>query len=214
MSSEPGDEPPLSPEAFQEFFRAALPAFGISLPDAVARSLSVYLSELDHWRRRINLTGNLSAGELVEHALESLLASNLIAHGERVVDVGSGAGFPGLPLAIARPDLRLTLVEPRQKKCAFLRHVARILKLENASVLEGRVEDVGGQTFGVATTRALANIAGWLGKGDLLAPGGALLAWTTAREALASNLEGAFEAGGSISIPGGQRREIAIFRKR
>jgi 16S rRNA (guanine527-N7)-methyltransferase len=214
MSSEPGSEPPLSPEAFQAFFRAALPGAGVTLPHSAASDLAKYLSELDSWRRRINLTGNLSAGELVDHAIESILASSLIAHGERVIDVGSGAGFPGLPLAIARPDLHVTLVEPRQKKCAFLRHVARALKRSNVVVFEGRVEDVGGQTFGVATTRALGDIPEWMDEGGLLAPGGLFLSWTTGAAGLNSALAGAFEPAGSIPIPGSQRREIAAFRKR
>ena len=214
MSPEPGNEPPLSPEGFQALLQAALPGAGIDVPPGAASGLSIYLAELDGWRRRLNLTGNLSAGDLVEHTLESLLACDLIAHGARVVDAGSGAGFPALPIAIARPDLEVTLVEPRGKKCAFLRHVVRTLRLPRTSVLEGRIEEVGGQTFDVVTTRALGDIAGWLGDGRLLASGGTALAWTTAREALASSLAGTFEAAGSIPVPGGERREIAIFRKR
>jgi len=214
MSSEPGNEAPLSPEAFQALLRAALPGSGVKLSSTVASSVGVYLSELDHWRRRINLAGNLSAGELVDHALESLLASSVIAHGERVIDAGSGAGFPGLLLSITRPDLQMTLVEPRTKKCAFLRHVARMLKLSNVSVFEGHIEEVGGQTFGVVTTRALGDIARRLGGGGLLAPGGALLAWTTTPQALAASLAGTFEPAGSIPIPGAERREIAILRRR
>lgn len=214
MSPEPGSEPPLSPEAFQAFLRAALPSFGIKISSTVSSNLGAYLSELDHWRRRINLAGNLSAGELVDHALESLLPSDLIAHGEKVVDVGSGAGFPGLPLSIARPDLQVTLVEPRAKKCAFLRHVARMLKLTNVSVFEGRIEEVGGQTFSVATTRALGDIAGWLGSGALVPPGGALIAWTTTPEGLASSLAGTFEPAGSIPVPGAERRQVAVLRRR
>jgi 16S rRNA (guanine527-N7)-methyltransferase len=213
MSPEPGSEPPLSPEAFQAFLRAALPSFGLKTSSAVASSLGLYLSELDHWRRRINLTGNLSAGELVDHALESLLAADAIAHGERVIDVGSGAGFPGLPLAIARPDLEMTLVEPRAKKCAFLRHVARMLKLSNVAVFEGRVEEVGGQTFGAATTKALGDIAGWLGSGALVSPGGTFLAWTTSPEEIAASLAGTFEPAGSIPVPGTERRQVAILRR-
>ena len=214
MSSEPGKEPALSPEAFQAFLRAALPGFGLKMSATVFSNVGTYLSELDHWRRRINLTGNLSAGELVDHTLESLLASDVITHGARVVDVGAGAGFPGLPLAIARPDLQVTLVEPRAKKCAFLRHVARTLKLSNVTVFEGRIEEVGGQTFDVATTRALGDIAGWLGGGALLATGGALLAWTTTPEALAASLSATFEPGRSIPIPGAERRQIAVLRRR
>ena len=213
MSPELGSEPPLSPEAFQAFLRAALPSFGLEISSTVCSNVGAYLSELDHWRRRMNLTGNLLAGELVDHALESLLAADVIAHGERVVDVGSGAGFPGLPLSIARPDLEITLVEPRAKKCAFLRHVARMLKLTNVSVFEGRVEEVGGQTFGVATTRALGDVAGWLGSGALLAPGGILLAWTTTPAVLAASLEGKFELTGSIPVPGAERRQVAILKR-
>ncbi len=107
----------------------------------------------------------------------------------------------------------MTLVEPRGKKCAFLRHVARTLGLANVAVFEGRIEEVGGQTFETATTRALGDIAGWLGKG-LLVAGGSLLAWTTARQELAASLAEGFEAAGSIPIPGSQRREIAVFRRR
>jgi len=214
MSSEPGDEPPLSPDAFQAFVRAALPGFKIEMSSTVASRIGVYLSELDHWRRRMNLTGNLSAGELVDHALESLLASDLIAHGERVVDVGSGAGFPGLPLSIARPDLQTTLLEPRAKKCAFLRHVARTLKLSNVLVFEGRVDEVGGQTFGVATTRALGDISRWLGEGSLLVRGGALFAWTTTSQDLAASLAVWFEPVRYVPIPGAEKRAIAILRRR
>jgi 16S rRNA (guanine527-N7)-methyltransferase len=214
MSSEPGKEPALSPEAFQAFLRAALPGFGLKMPATVFSNVGAYLSELDHWRRRINLTGNLSAGELVDHTLESLLASDVINHGARVVDVGAGAGFPGLLLAISRSDLRVTLVEPRAKKCAFLRHVARTLKLSNVAVFEGRIEEVGGQTFDVATTRALGDVAGWLAGGELLATGGALLAWTTTPEALAASLSATFEQAGSIPIPGAERRQIAVLRRR
>ena len=213
--SEPGEEPPLSPEAFQAFLRAALPGFGLKMSATVFSNVGTYLSELDHWRRRINLTGSLSAGELVDHTLESLLASMLIAHGARVVDIGSGAGFPGLPLAIARPDLQVTLVEPRAKKCAFLRHVARTLKLSNVGVFEGRIEEVGGQTFDVATTRAAGRYRRLAGRRRpsrhaeaLFSPG------RRSRQALAASLSATFEPAGSIPIPGAERRQIAVLRRR
>src|SRR4030095_207250 len=94
-------------------------------------------------------------------------------------DVGSGAGFPGLPLAIARKDLDLTLVEPRERRCAFLRHVIRVLDLENVNVLQERIEEVGGQTFDVATTRAVGRFGEWLNKPRFLKPQGLLVAWLT-----------------------------------
>lgn len=213
MSPGPQDALPVPPEGFEKFL-AAQPGFGVPLSDTVVSVVAVYLAELDRWRRKTNLTGHLSARELARHALESVLPIDIIVHGERVVDIGSGAGLPGLPLAIARRDLDVTLVEPRRKRCVFLRHVARTLDLANVRVLERRIEEVGGQTFGVATTRAVGNFAQWLRGAGFLDPGGRILAWTTERRELAEALGPSFELERSIPIPGSAKRQIAVFRKR
>jgi 16S rRNA (guanine527-N7)-methyltransferase len=204
-------EAPLPAEEFAELLGATSDSFGLSLSAEALVSVSRYLAELDRWRRRINLTGSLSARELVSHALESALAAKLIAHGERVVDIGSGAGLPGMVLAIARPDLALTLVEPRQKRAAFLRHVARALGLKNAGVVGDRIQNVGVQTFGVATTRAVGRFSTWVGDADFLRPGGALLAWTT--EALETTAGPRFRLEQTLTVPGASRRVIAVYRK-
>src|SRR5262245_55869770 len=136
---------PLSPRAFEPLLAEASRQLDFEVPKPVRTRLSGYLSELDIWRRRLNLTGRLQARELAEHALESVFGASLIPHSSRVADVGSGAGLPGLPLAIARTDLDLTLVEPRERRCAFLRHVVRVLDLDNVSILQERIEEVGGQ---------------------------------------------------------------------
>jgi 16S rRNA (guanine527-N7)-methyltransferase len=211
MSREPAD--PLPPERFEEILRRRAPVLGIVLEGDRVEPLSRYLSELDHWRRRVNLTGNLSAEELSDHTLESLVASGLIAHGEQVVDIGSGAGFPGLPLAVFRPDLIVSLVEPRAKRTAFLRHVARTLGQANVTVIEARIEDVGGQTFGFATTRAVGGYGSWIGKAAFLRPRGVLLAWTTDPAAVARELPG-LELARALAIPGSARRAIGVFVKR
>jgi 16S rRNA (guanine527-N7)-methyltransferase len=174
--------------------------------------LGGYLAELDRWRRRMNLTGDLSTADLVSHTLESVLGAGLISHGERVMDIGSGSGFPGLPLAIQRPDITMTLVEPRAKRASFLRHVVRVLNLTNAAVLEGRAEKVGGQTFDSATIRAVGDPSGWLASSSFLRPSGMLLAWTTQPEALAQRLSPRFALESSLSIPGSRRRKIALYR--
>ena len=179
---------------------------------AAIASVSVFLAELDRWRRRTNLTGALTPDELAEHALESLVGSELIINRERVIDIGSGAGFPGLPLAILRPDLAVTLLEPRARRAAFLRHVGRTLELPNATVLEGRIEEVGGQTFSVATTRAVGSFSRWIGEARFLEPRGLLLAWTTEPEKVARELPG-FLLERSVPVPGSARRQIAAFRK-
>jgi 16S rRNA (guanine527-N7)-methyltransferase len=206
-------EGPLPPERFEEILRRRAPAFGLELSDQTLTRSGAYLSTLDSWRRKTNLTGDLTSEELVDHTLESVLCSSLIAHGERVVDVGSGAGFPGVPLAIARPDLPITLVEPRFKRAAFLRHVVRALALSNLTVFEGRVEEVGGQTYDVATTRAVGDVRRWLGDGRLIRSGGSLMAWTTKPGGLAAEIRPAFRLERSLEIPESRQRQIAVFRR-
>lgn len=206
MSS--GQAPPLEPEAFEEILRRQAAPFGLTGTSTGVSKLARYLSELDRWRRRVNLTGALSVDELAVHALESVLGQKLIIHGARVIDIGSGGGFPGLPLALVRPDVSMTLLEPRARRAAFLRHCVRVLDLSKTAVLEARIEEVGGQTFDVATVRAVGHLADLVGPGAFLAPGGALLAWTTE----AGDLSG-FERQSVVPIPGSTRKVIAAFRK-
>ena len=205
-----GAAPPLSPEEFEALLKTRASELG--LEKFPLTGLGVYLSELDRWRRRVNLTGKLTARQLTEHALEALLPLDLIAHGERVVDIGSGAGFPGLPIALARPDLEVSLVEPRAKRTAFLRHVARSLKLSRVRVLESRIEEVGGQTFGCATTRAVGGFAKWLGNAAFIEPGGLLMAWTTDPEGVGTQLPG-FRLERVLPVAGSARRAVAVYRK-
>lgn len=213
MSREPDDPAaPLPPERFDEILRRKAPGFSVFPDDTAFASVSFYLAELDRWRRRTNLTGALTADELAEHALESLAGSALIVNVERVIDIGSGAGFPGLPIAILRPELSVVLLEPRGKRAAFLRHVVRALKLPNATVMEARIQEVGGQTFGAATTRAVGDFASWIGDSAFLVPRGLLLAWTTEPEKVTEELPG-FLLERSVLVPGSARRRIAAFRK-
>jgi 16S rRNA (guanine527-N7)-methyltransferase len=213
MSSvrEPG--PPRSPEDFRSLLEKDSPSFDLELPASTLAALGRYLGELDSWRRRINLTGQLSPDELVNHALESVLGARLIPQGARVVDVGSGAGFPGLPIAISREDLEVTLVEPRQKRGAFLRHIVRMLTLPRTEVLQARIEDVGRQTFDVATTRAVGRFPEWLAGAPFLRSTGIVLAWTTATDTLEKTLGSGFRLDRVVAIPGSSRRKIAAFRR-
>ena len=210
MSPAPAE--PLPPERFEALLAEASPDPIRPLIEGGAALLAGYLTELDSWRRRINLTGDLSAHELVEHTLEAVAPAALIGHGERLVDIGSGAGFPGLPLAIARPDLDVSLVEPRGKRAAFLRHVLRALPVSNAKVIESRIEKVGGQTFGVATTRAVGDLPKIVGQAPFLEHGGLLLLWTTEPKATAAELPD-FRLEHVIPIPGTSRRAVAVLRK-
>jgi 16S rRNA (guanine527-N7)-methyltransferase len=206
-------EDPLPSERFEKLLLAAAPAFALELTPETVAGTAAYLESLDSWRRRANLTGALSAAELAEHALESLLGGGLIPQRASVADIGSGAGFPGIPLAISRPDLSVALVEPRHKRAAFLRHVARTLPLPNVVVHEARVEDLGGHVFDSVATRAVGALPDWLGDGSLVRPGGSLLAWTTEADTLAGTLLPRFRFESALPIPGSRRRQIAVFRR-
>ena len=207
----PAPEGPLPAEAFARILLEREPRFGAALDSAALTRLSAYLAELDRWRRTTNLTGLLSPADLADHALEASLASPLLSDGERVVDIGSGGGFPGLPLAICRPAVSFVLLEPRKKRAAFLRHVVRALPLENSSVEEARIQNVGGQTFDVATTRAVGGFSSWIGEAAFLRRGGRLLAWTTDPEAVARELGSRFRLTREIAVPGSTSRRIALF---
>ncbi len=208
----PAAAQPLPPDRFAEILREKAPLYDLALDRSALASMARYLAEVDRWRRRINLTGKLSAEELCAHALESAFGSLLITHGKRVVDIGSGAGFPGIPIVLSRPDLSVTLIEPRARRASFLRHVLRELSPPRSAVIEGRIEAVGLQTFGVATTRAVGGFSGWVGEATFLTPGGALIAWTTDPSAVAAELP-RFALEKILPIPGSHRRAVALYRK-
>ncbi len=211
MLDEAGAQPP---EFFAAEILTQLPRFALSLGASEVSSLARYLAELDLWRRRTNLTGPLSGQELVTHSLESAFGTKLISHGARVLDIGSGAGLPGIPLAITGPSLTIALLEPRSLRAAFLRHVVQTVPMRNADVVEERIEKLAGRQYEVATTRALGNIPRLIGGAEFLVGGGALLSWTTEPQALAQSLEKAFSLETVHPVPDSRRRVLALFRKR
>ncbi len=206
---EAGAQPP---EFFASEIEKKAPSFGLSLEAGASESLSRYLAELDRWRRRTNLTGPMPPGELVSHALESVFGGQLIAHGARVLDIGSGAGLPGIPIVITRPDLSMTLLEPRSKRAEFLRHAVRSVPVDNAKVLEARVERLSDAIYDLAVVRAVGNLAGALGDARFLRSEGHLLVWTTDARGLAAELAAAFILGAHLAIPGSERRVVALLR--
>jgi 16S rRNA (guanine527-N7)-methyltransferase len=145
-------------------FLTGIQRLGLTISDDSIGKLLLYCGELQKWNRKINLIAReTTAAEIVEkHFLDSLALLPLLdLHGgpeASLLDVGSGAGFPGLVLAAARPQLRVTLLEPRQKRTAFLRHIARTLGLSNVKVREERLEpgQVLPEQFTFITSRAVA----------------------------------------------------------
>jgi 16S rRNA (guanine527-N7)-methyltransferase len=200
---------PLPPESFRALFPNALPAFSPDLTDLQQERLARFLAELDAWRRRVNLVGRLSSEELVSHALESAMGAKFLPPTGAVVDIGTGGGFPGVPLAILRAELSVTWLEPREKRAAFLRHVARALPVENAVVQAARARDLPDAGFDFATSRAVG--VETLGRIRFLRPGGGLLLWTTAARAAGTPPQD-FEVETVLPIPLSRERVIALYR--
>jgi 16S rRNA (guanine527-N7)-methyltransferase len=159
-----------------------LAAMGLDLPAASQETLLAYVALLKKWNRTYNLTAIRDEAEMVvQHLLDSLSVLPAVQEsalaGRRWADVGSGAGLPGIPLAVARPDLDMTLIEAVDKKSAFQRQAKIELGLTNITVLNRRVEEVEGGNFDAVVSRAFAEIADFARlAGHLLAPGGRLYA--------------------------------------
>ena len=151
----------------------------LGLDAALAEPLLAYLALLARWNATYNLTAIRDPREmLVKHLLDSLAMHAHLDGIGNLADLGTGPGLPGIPLAIARPDLQVMLVESNGKKARFLREAVRQLKLGNASVAESRIEAFRpGTPFDAITARALATLPLILELGGhLLAPAGRLLA--------------------------------------
>ena len=156
----------------------------LALPGELAPPLLAYLDLLARWNRTYNLTAVRDPREMVpRHLLDSLAMEPFLEGIATLADLGTGPGLPGIPLAIARPQLRVTLVEANGKKARFLREAVRTLGLGNAEVAESRIEALDRPgAFDAVTARALATLPQILGfGGHLLAPGGKLLAMKGAR---------------------------------
>ena len=126
--------------------QSLLPAAGLPLDGEKCAALQRYQDLLIEWNQRMDLTNVPPEEMAARHFLDSLLPlkrADLFPQNARVIDVGTGAGFPGLPLAIARPDLKVTLLEAQGKRCQFLSAVCGALSLENAAVVQDRAEVLG-----------------------------------------------------------------------
>ena len=119
-----------------------LESAGVGVSVAEAGRLADYLALLQQWNKVYNLTGISDHDELIQRYLVESLAFKPYLKGRRIVDVGSGAGLPGIPLAITTPEVEITLVESRGKRARFLRHVEGSLEITNIHVKQSRAEDL------------------------------------------------------------------------
>jgi 16S rRNA (guanine527-N7)-methyltransferase len=165
-----------------EIAHILLPYGGRALTDSQLASLAKYLELLTKWNQTIPLTSIQDDTEVVaRHFGESIFAGPLLPTSRgRLADVGSGAGFPGLPLKIAFPGLQVTLLEPNIKKCAFLREVQSALGLPAVEVVRNRYEDFHAApgSFDFVCSRALGGYKRLLlWSKVVLKPGGLVILW-------------------------------------
>ena len=138
---------------------AGIAAMKLDIGEPQQQKLLAYLALLQKWNKTYNLTALRDEAQMVSHhLLDSLTLLPYIRNAQTLADIGSGGGMPGIPAAICRPDLQMTLVDANTKKTAFLQQAAIELGLDNVSVFAGRVENLH-QTADIITSRAFAELA-------------------------------------------------------
>jgi len=121
------------------------------------RQLRSLLDELERWNRKVNLTAVRDRAMMTTLHIDDSLAAQPLLRGRQILDVGTGAGFPGLPLAIVEPEREFHLIDSNNKKIQFVQHVSRLLGLDNVTAVKARGEDYApGHRFDTVIARALA----------------------------------------------------------
>lgn len=124
----------------------------------------VYMNMLIEWNEKMNLTAIIEPNEIIlKHFIDSITILNEIENNSKIIDVGTGAGFPGVPLGIMNPTLKITLADSLNKRLIFLQEVVNKLNLKNIEIIHARAEDLGQnkryrESFDIATSRAVANL--------------------------------------------------------
>lgn len=193
--------------------------YNLSLSSVQLRQVETYLELLLRWNRRINLTAICDPRRIIRELFaESMYLGTILPLAGRLLDIGSGAGFPGLALKILQPQLAVSLVESKQRKCSFLQEVAVVLRLSEINVVCARVQDVAEEVagkFDIATTRAVVMEGCLLSDvGRLLAGGGVVAVFSTVGVASRVGvLKSAFQWDVPVQVPGSSRRVILLGRK-
>ena len=151
----------------EETLGSFLRRFGIKLSRDQAYKIGIFLDELEEWNRKINLTGISSWEGIVNELLvDSIMPTPFLPDAGRLLDIGSGAGFPAIPIKICKPRLRCHLIEPNSKKISFLKQAIRLTELREIVVIKGRIEEQIGmpypEGYDVITSRGMAPLPRFL----------------------------------------------------
>ena len=210
-----GVEKPLS----EEIIRRALRDFQITLSDAQVTCIQQYTRILRHWNEKLNLTAIKDPLEILHrHFCESMYAAVAVPiNSGRLADIGSGPGFPGLPLKILRPELQLVLVESNIKKGTFLAEVIRELGLLNARVLISRYEELGEELapLDFVCSRAVGEFGPFLdwAASDVVSAGRVIL-WIGGRDLDEARKSVQWDWQEPIAVPQSLRRYLLVGSKR
>ncbi|MFO8073299.1 MAG: 16S rRNA (guanine(527)-N(7))-methyltransferase RsmG [Polyangia bacterium] len=176
-----------------EGLETSLSALGIELSGGRLELLERYCRELVRWNRRLNLTGARTVEELAAGPLfDALTLVPVLERSGRLLDIGSGGGLPGVPAAIACPELTLTLVEPRARRAAFLRHAVHLLRLD-CEVVQTRAEELAWGEYDGAVAQAVWPAGEWIPRGAALVGEGKALYALTAEPLDEPKLQGRAE---------------------
>ena len=202
--------PSLRPEQIADI----LAPFGVRLSGEHIAAFSKYLNLLIRWNRVVSLTAVNDPEEIVErHFGESIFAASVVPLNGRLADVGSGAGFPGVPLKILDPQLEALLLEPNLKKSAFLIDLCAALDLKDVKIVRSRYENLAPslELFDFITSRALGNYKRMLRWArPALKAGGRVMLWLGEQDAIKLAKVPDWNWSLPIRIPGSRRRVLLI----
>lgn len=152
-------------ELFSKILNSYLKELNIELNEIQTKQLYKYMNLLIEWNNKINLTAIIKPEEIIlKHFVDSLTISKYVNNNSSIIDVGTGAGFPGIPLKIYRTDLKVTLVDSLNKRLNFINTIIEELALKNVVTVHARAEEIGKnklyrEQFDVVTSRAVANLS-------------------------------------------------------
>src|SRR5271170_6167193 len=202
----------------EEVIRRALKEFGVEVDAGQVQSIQQYIKILLHWNEKLNLTAIREPLEILHrHFCESMFAAIAVpVHKCRLADIGAGAGFPGIPLKILRPEIDLFLVDSNIKKGTFLAEVVRELGLNDSRVLISRYEELGEELapLDFVCSRALGEFdtfLKWAATREVSAEG--VVLWIGGRDLEEARKAQGWEWGEAISVPNSLQRYLLVGKK-